>query len=216
MQDQNMKEFITLPVVSVCLTWQSGTLSHFSPLLQQGFMLKSRVNSSISEVLCGQFGLSQEYLRHRINTIFLDGKPVDDVDSAMIKNNSVLALSAAMPGFVGAAFRKGGFYAAMRKEITHMEDVSSNTVDDGHFFLKLYNLVATELADLFLDAGMLVQSDALDYFLANRSDRFWTGCLKCALNGQEISLDTFRERDWLVGSNFVHFRVVENSDQPLS
>jgi hypothetical protein len=215
MRYEDMKELSAMPVVSVCLTWQADRMSYFSPLLQQGFMLKSRVNSSISDVLCGQFGLSQEYLRQRINTIFLDGKPVDDVDSAIIKNQSVLALSAAMPGFVGAAFRKGGFYAAMRREITYVEGAGSDGLNDGYFFLKLYNLVATELATLFLNFGILIQSDALGYFLENRSEKFWSGCLQCTLNDQETSIVSFRERGWLVGLDFVHFRVVENNSKLL-
>jgi hypothetical protein len=212
-QYQSMKDPGTVPVVAVCLAWQADALSHFSPLLQQGFMLKAQVNSSISDVLCNQFCLSQDYLRRRINTIFLDGKPVDDVDSAVIRNKSVLALSAAMPGFVGAAFRKGGFYAAMRRDITYVEDPSHNTADEGYFCLKLYNLVATELAALFLNPGILVESDALQHFLENRSEKFWSGCLKCTVNDREIDLDNFREGEWMKGSDLVHFRVIDDGSK---
>jgi hypothetical protein len=212
-QYQSVKDPGIVPMVAVCLTWQADSLSHFSPLLQQGFMLKARVNSSISEVLCNQFRLSQDYLRQRINTIFLDGKPVDDVDTAVIRNSSVLALSAAMPGFVGAAFRKGGFYAAMRRNISHVEDFSPNTADEGYFCLKLYNLVAPELAALFLNPGILVESDALQHFLENRSEKFWSGCLKCMVNDREVDLDNFRKREWMKGSDLVHFRVIDDDSK---
>jgi hypothetical protein len=212
MQHQITKEPNAVPVVAVCLTWQRDCLPHFSPLLQQGFLLKARLNLSIPEILCNQFGLSQDYLRQRINTIFLDGKPVDDVDSAIIKSRSVLALSAAMPGFVGAAFRKGGFYAAMRRDITYVEESRPDSTDEGFFRLKLYNMVATELAPLFLNSGIFIESEAVKHFLENRSERFWLGCLKCSANGNAMDVVSFRERTWLVGSDFAHFRVVE--DQP--
>jgi hypothetical protein len=56
-------------------------------------------------VLCDQFQVETDYLENRIKTIFLDGKPVDDEDKAVLKNGSTLALSAAMPGLVDSTFR---------------------------------------------------------------------------------------------------------------
>ena len=57
----------------------------------------------------------------KIQSIMLDGKPVDDIGSAMIHDGSVLALSAAMPGLVGATLRRGGAYASFRSAITYHE-----------------------------------------------------------------------------------------------
>jgi len=71
-------------------------------------MISATVGCSIKNLLCNQFDITPEYLSDRISTIFLNGKPVDDVESAIIKDNSILALSGAMPGLVGATFRKGG------------------------------------------------------------------------------------------------------------
>ncbi|MCP4349944.1 MAG: endonuclease/exonuclease/phosphatase family protein [Desulfobacterales bacterium] len=61
-------------------------------------MLKVQVGCSIRSLLCKQTDVASDYVDERISTVFLDGKPVDDVDSAIVKNGSVLALSAAMPG----------------------------------------------------------------------------------------------------------------------
>lgn len=201
------------PTVKISLVWHADGMPFFSPLLQEGFMLKARVNSSISDVLCGQFGLSPDYLKQRINTIFLDGKPVDDVDSAIIKNESMLALSAAMPGFVGAAFRKGGFYAPMRREITHVHDQTSETASDGWFSLKLYNLVSTEVGTLFLDSGIFLPRESLEYFLDARAERFWSFFVACRVNHREMALEIFRERTWLAGSDLVHLRVVSDDQE---
>jgi len=205
-----MEESSTVAPIAVCLTWKDS-LKSFSAVLQQGFILEARVNCSMSEILCEQYGVTREYLRERINTIFLDGKPVDDVDSGIIKDKSVLALSAAMPGFVGAAFRKSGFYAAMRREIKYTGDRNRVGEEEGSFILKLYNLVAEELGPLFLRNGILIQAELLGDFLQNRSEKFWLGCLKTSVDDREMELSTFRDGKWLPKSGLVQLRVVEDS-----
>ncbi len=114
--------------VDVRISWGAAELTPFFPILQKGFLIKTLSGKTIRAVLCDQMGVSPEYLDKRVNTIFLDSKPVDNVDSAVLKEGSVLALSASMPGFVGAAFRKGGYYARMRGSITHGEDAGPATV----------------------------------------------------------------------------------------
>ena len=51
----------------------------------------------------------------------LDGKPVDDIGAALVQDGSTLALSAAMPGLVGATLRRGGAYSSFRSAITYHE-----------------------------------------------------------------------------------------------
>jgi len=97
--DDTLKYSLT---VRLSLTLEPDKIHGFFPLLRQGFMVRARVGCSIKTMLCEQFGVSPEYMEDRIKTIFLDGKTVDDVDSAIIKDGSTLALSAAMPGLVGA------------------------------------------------------------------------------------------------------------------
>ena len=88
--------------INLSLTVASDRLSLFSPLLGQGFSLKVRTGCSIRELLCRQLGVRADYVDQRIQTIFLDGKTVDDVDTAMIRQDSTLALSAALPGLAGS------------------------------------------------------------------------------------------------------------------
>ena len=66
-------------------------------------------------------GLSPEYVDKRIQTLFLNGKAIDNPDTALLKEDSTLALSAAMPGLLGATLRKGSYYARMRNEISYQE-----------------------------------------------------------------------------------------------
>jgi hypothetical protein len=193
----------------VCISCDAAKLAAFSPLLQKGFLIKTISGKSIRAVLCDQMGVSPEYLDNRVNTIFLDNKPVDNVDSAIIKEGAVLALSAAMPGFVGAAFRKGGFYAAMRGSITHVEESGSTTSREGFFLLKLYNFVAKELGPLFLESGIWLPRDDVQELFQGRSDSFWSGCRSCTIDDREVDLAYFLGMEWLRQVGLVRLRVLQ-------
>jgi len=90
--------------------------------------------------LCGHFKVEENYLEDRVKTIFLDGKPVDDVEKAMANNGSVLVFSAAMLGLVGATFRRGGALAAFRSGITYQqEDSIPDSSEEALILIKLFN-----------------------------------------------------------------------------
>ena len=135
--------------------------TRFAPLFSKGVGIQARTGCSIAEFVNGQLGISQEYLEERIQTIFLDGKPVDDHHTAKVGHGSMLALSAAMPGLVGAIMRRGGHLAAMRKSITHTADTGEACKLDGWVTVKLFNLTARELGVVLLRHGILIASDDL-------------------------------------------------------
>jgi len=93
--------------VGLNFTIAASQLPGFFQFLQRGFRVRAQVGCTIKSMLCRQFGLDPVYVEERIKTVFMDGKAVDDMDSAVIKDSSTLALSAAMPGLVGATFRRG-------------------------------------------------------------------------------------------------------------
>src|SRR5208283_5655020 len=98
------------------LTIDHSLVPRFFLLLQQGVMLWTRVGCSVQVFLSEEIGAGQDTI-DKIQSIFLDGRPVDDLDAAMIKDGAVLALSAAMPGLAGATLRRGGTYSSFRNAI---------------------------------------------------------------------------------------------------
>ena len=152
-------------------------------------MVKAEVGCSIKSFLCEQLGVGPEYLEDRIQTIFVDGKPVDDVNSAIIEHGSTLALSAAMPGFLGATLRKGSYYAAMRSEISYRKETKPGPVREGMVFLKLFNLLLRELGPHFLKRGIWVDGKILEDFFKSQSDDFRAGCRSARLDGERIEPD---------------------------
>lgn len=145
-------------------------MSRFLLLLQQGVGIRRRVGCSVAVFLRGELGVRQEAIG-RIQSIILDGKPVDDIDTALVRDGSTLALSAAMPGLVGATLRRGGAYSSLRSSITHHETQMTCARAEGRVTLKLFNLLMAELGPGLLQEGVLVRvRDLLDLLAALPAD----------------------------------------------
>jgi hypothetical protein len=170
-------------VVNLDLSIKPDRLPLFSHLLGGGFLVETRTGISVRDLLCRQIGVSDAYLDQRIQTIFLNGKVVDNVDSAIVINGAVLALSAAMPGLAGATLRRGGVYAAMRKEISHHNITLNDSPENGSVTIKLFNFVALELGAIFLEQGILINGTQMNFFFQNAREFFWDGCHVVKIDG---------------------------------
>lgn len=140
----------------------SKDLSLLSPLWQLGVEMNAQTGTTIRDILCRQIGIDDAYLDERIQTLFLNGKAIDDPDRTMVADKSTIALSAAMPGLAGATLRKGGSYASFRQAITDTAcGVAADAYQQGTITLKLFNFIAQELAPILLRYGIKVETDAL-------------------------------------------------------
>lgn len=175
------------PQPHLTLTVPREQLGEFSLILQQGFTISARVGCSLKELLCGQLGLSEEYVTERITTIFLNGKPIDNLESAIVLDGATIALSAAMPGLVGATMRRGGYYAAMRGAITYRTGETDSLGGYGTVRIKLFNLLLPELGPAFLNRGIMLPATVLSEFLSGRCAAFWETCSEILLNDAPIS-----------------------------
>ena len=141
---------------------ETSDLHPFGFILQQGFDAIVQTGCSLKSLLCDQFGILPEYLDTRIKTIFFNGKPVDDYESAVITDNAVLALSAAMPGLVGATFRSGGILSPFRSGISFRNPADFDHVEQqGKVTIKLFNLLVKEIGPRFLETGIWVEKGTL-------------------------------------------------------
>jgi len=186
---------------------EKSLIPSFFRLLQKGFRVKTQPGRSVKSFLCEQLGLSPEYVEKRIQTLFLDGKPVDDKDSATIRNGSTLALSAAMPGLIGAVLRSGGFFASMRSTISHREETKVEGSQEGMVSLKLFNLLLREIGPAFLEKGIWIHGRDLQNFIEGKLDDFSTGCKKAILDDKEVDLKTLHEMKWADKNVFLLLRT---------
>jgi hypothetical protein len=175
---------------------EARLIPRFLKLTERGFKLQIKTRLTIRELLCQHLSISADYVDNRIQTIFLDGKPVDDVDTASVENGSKLALSAAMPGLVGITLRKGGFYAAFRERISYTKTENSTFKGVGEISLKLFNMVAKELGPELLSMGILVEGDTFQNFLLRNSEDLIDGCISIHLNDEETDVAGLLKMNW--------------------
>jgi hypothetical protein len=180
---------------TVSLTAEPKLFEKFLQLLQKGVKISGRVGSSVRSFLCDDLGLSPEYVDKRIQTLFLNGKAVDNPDTAHLKEDSTLALSAAMPGLLGATLRKGSYYARMRNEISHQEQNEIISVHEGFVLLKLFNLLPAEIGPAILERGIWLKGEDLNRFLREMPDELLGYCAEARVDGQAVNLKSFAEKD---------------------
>jgi hypothetical protein len=182
-------------VSHISLTMGLELLVEFFPILQKGFGVMAMVPCSIKDLLCDQLGLSEAYVLERITTIFLDGKATDSIDEAIVKERSTIALSAAMPGVVGATMRRGSYYASMRSAITCTDGGKTGASKEGMVQVKLFNLLLTELGPEFLKGGVIMTRPELSDFLLHKPDFDWQGCKEALINGKPVDPACLRNGD---------------------
>jgi hypothetical protein len=144
--------------------------------------------------MCRQIGLAEDYLENRVQTVFLNGHPVDDVNRATVGESATVALSAAMPGLAGAVLRKGGALATLRKNITYQNDASARETCEGKVIVKLFNMTTREVGPLLLARGIWMEGTELKEVLDQCEDLIKKGCRRAMLGNSPIGLDELRSR----------------------
>jgi len=177
----------------------------FFLLLQQGVKIRRHVGCSVDVFLRQEIGASTETIE-KIQSIMLDGKPVDDIGSSLVHDGSTLALSAAMPGLVGATLRRGGAYSSFRSAITYHETEKGCAPGEGWVNVKIFNLLMAELGPDLLRTGVLLPSSDLFGFLMERIEEFRHGC-SATLNGKPIDIGKLEGSTVLAGNDQVFLTV---------
>ena len=197
------------PMPHVVLELKAKLFSRFAGLFSKGVVVEGRTGCSLRDFVCERLGISEDYLEQRIQTIFLNGKAVDDYNSAIVNDGASLALSAAMPGLVGAVFRRGGFYAGLRNTVTHQADGSEVCALAGSVTVKLFNLTVKELGPLLLSNGVRVAGKDLQGVLEQFADDFQSGCRRSFLDDQPIPFGELTGR--LAHFDRVDLRITETA-----
>lgn len=170
----------------------------FEIILQAGFAVPVERPTNVYAFLHDQLGVPEEVIQQRIQTLFLNSSPVDDLLSAQVRPGSTLAFSGALPGLLGATMRRGGYYSRMREGISYKKDepVAAEPAQPFLVQVRLYNLMARELAEYALRHGILVPKERLSEFLEQQPPAFWSQFGRCVLDGKPIPTDTFHQSAW--------------------
>ena len=186
-----------------------GQVAVFFRHLQQGVKIRRRTGCSVDVFLREEIGAVPETI-NKIQSIILDGKPVDDIGSALVHDGSVLALSAAMPGLVGATLRRGGAYSSFRGAITYQETEAACMPGKGWVRVKIFNLLMAEMGPDLLRQGVLVSANDLLSLLMERAGELRPGC-SVTLDGRSVDVGSLGEGAMPAGTDQVFLTVERRS-----
>jgi hypothetical protein len=200
------------PISRLALVVNEPNVARFVLMFQKGMRIRSRVGCSVDAFLREELGAGPAMIE-KIQSIMLDGKPVDDIGAAVVHDGSVIALSAAMPGLVGATLRRGGAYSSFRSAITYHENGMACAPGVGWVSIKLFNLLMAELGPGLLRHGVLINAADLTDFFAEQSPEFRRGC-SAALDNRAIDVDILRESGTLTANDPILLTVVAAGTRP--
>ncbi len=169
--------------VTIRLSCTENAASKLATLLQRGFLVPVTGAVAVAELLTSLPGFSLKYVSERVQTIFVNGLPVDNTARELIAGDT-LALSAAMPGLAGAIFRRGGQHASLRTR--PLPQQRQGTAGTGNITLKLFNMVATETGPQLLEAGILIRGPVLARFLERQDKRMLPLMQQTQVNGATV------------------------------
>lgn len=154
-------------------------------LLRGGFSLRVDGPMSVRAFLAGPLDLEEGYVKDRVATVFLNGRPVDDMDEALVCAGDSLALAGSMPGITGITMRRDSPVAAMRSQITS-RGREGCPEEAGRVTVRLFNNVAEEAGPDLLARGVELEPDKLGDFLGSRDSAFWNGLRQGEMSGEAV------------------------------
>ncbi len=142
----------------------NAAMVRLTTLLQNGITLFCPPDQAIGSFLTHLPEFDVDYLADRVQTIFLDGDAIDDLEKPFSGTSHVIALSAAMPGLAGAIFRRNSLCAALRKSARPKNTAEEKEKEKIEISLKLFNMIAQEKGSALLRHGGLFAGELLINF----------------------------------------------------
>ena len=192
--------------VKIRLAVKPKHIPFFYPLLRKGILIYTETGLCLRELVCERMGIQNDYLNTQVQTIFLDGKVLDDRHSAVIRGGSTLALSAAMPGMVGATFRSSGFYAPFRSPISYAGGPASVPDHKKPVLVKCFNKIANDHGPMLLAAGIYIYGEDLRDLVVSRLDDFHKGLGPVVMDDRTVDPAIPRQTDWDENQVFLQVR----------
>lgn len=165
-----------------------GALPAWRDLAQRGVWVEGTVGVPVRTFIERELGAEPEYAEATIQTVFLEGHPVDDIDQVLVPDGARMALAASMPGLMGIAMRRKSPGAFVRASITWEAGEGDTQPAPGRVFVLLYNRVMEDLGPGLLARGVLVRANVLLERLLRDPGLTGTGT-RLHLDGRTASAD---------------------------
>lgn len=154
------------PLSTLRLSMDQELIKRFATVLQAGFYRDTVQGQTILSFLLSLPGFSKDYIADRLQTVFLNGDSVDDMEISFSADKATLALSAAMPGLAGSLFRKNSPLISLRK--TAAQKTLGRADARVTVQVKLFNVIALETGIELFKQGVILNCSDLISFLKLR------------------------------------------------
>jgi hypothetical protein len=135
-------------------------------LLQKGFHLVGRAGMSVREFLADALGYDDRTIQEEVRTIFINSRPVDDIDTVYVRDGDRLALGSAMPGLVGICMGRDNPYKSFRSGIAaHGDGAGADERERIRVSVKIFSTLAVDTGAEVLRRGILIDAPVLSEFL---------------------------------------------------
>jgi 3'(2'), 5'-bisphosphate nucleotidase len=179
---------------TLTITARPEALLALTPILREGVGIGLRPGLSLRQTMIQDLGFCPTCVEERVQTVFLDGSPVDDIDADHAVPGCTLALAGALPGVAGIAMRRDSPVGVFREGISHDSghDIAPDSAQEGAatgtellpVTLKLFNTVAIECLAAVLEQGVELRAGRLAELLAGDADALAQAAF--ALDGQSL------------------------------
>lgn len=177
----------TPPVIDLKIVFTGRLSSLLRLLLLRGVRFETTPGKSVQSFLAETLPTDRNYIENSIQTIFLNGQAIDDPETTLITEPGTIALSAAMPGVFGAAFRKNGVYSGLRQRYENNQKKKSATDPSGNILVtvKCFNRVAEDLGDDLLARGVRLDIEDFTEFWQQQKGVLEKGCRQIIVDGRQ-------------------------------
>ena len=191
------------------VNWDRSRTPLLYSALQRGVLVKVRLGGNIRTLLTEQFDLNPDYVKNRIQTAFLNGKPVDDFDEAVVSEGSILTLSGALPGLAGATLRKGGFFSSMRASVSYTKEPKKKEGKEGFITVRIFNILLPELAPVVLAHGIFFSGKDFGSFWQELAPQDRRDCIASRGKRPAPPESEMKENEEMAGADFIEVRADE-------
>lgn len=138
-------------------------------ILQKGVHLTALSGMTVRQFLVEVLGYDHCFIDETVRTVFLNSSPVDDIDTAFVKDGDKVALGSAMPGLVGICMGRDNPYKEFRSGIACSEDDGGETAEQAiSVFIKIFSTLAVETGEDVLGRGIGMKANELMDFMGKQ------------------------------------------------
>ena len=152
-------------------------------LMQSPSEVTADIGDTMLHFLTKRLEFDEDYIDSQIKTIFIDGKPVDDLTTARIPENARIALGAVAPGVAGMTMCRNSPISSMRSGITFHNEQDIQNITEGSVTLLLFNAVMEDKGLQVLQKGITIPASKLESAIMQAPEHICSA----SLNNEKIT-----------------------------